>query len=342
MDVGVLPTISKLSGGIVHVTNGVNLKFLALTLKRHKCKARQFLLLLPDEVLLLENLPDDEAQCEQMLEDIAPPSRPRSLLFETETQVQHFQLSSGALSDIPSPCTLRITASILGLIVTFAPILPFTVGSAMVLLFFVRGYVQRLLHTDSLASFHAIAMLPCDPPTPQPNLAIPSHYPGDLATLLRQFSAVFATPHSLPLPRPHDHSIHLLPNSPPVNVRSYRYPHCQKEAMATLINDMLRDDLIHPSTSPYSSPVILVKKKDGTWGFRMDYRVLNAITVRDYFSIPTINELLDELRVRAITPKNRFAFGLPPNSHVTWRYSQNRFPDDGRALQISRDVFWAH
>ncbi|KAL0435373.1 UNVERIFIED_CONTAM: Transposon Ty3-G Gag-Pol polyprotein [Sesamum radiatum] len=139
-------------------------------------------------------------------------------------------------------------------------------------------------------------MLPCDPPTPQTDLAIPSHYPSDLATLLRQFSVVFATPPSLPPPRPHDHSIHLLPNSSSIKFRPYRYPHCQKEAMATLINGMLRDGLILPSTSPYSSPVILVKKKDGTWRFCTDYHTLNSITVRDRFPIPTIDKLLDELR----------------------------------------------
>jgi len=117
----------------------------------------------------------------------------------------------------------------------------------------------------------------------------------ELALLLHTFSSVFDTPTSLPPQRSHDHSISLLEGSQPVKVKPYRYPHSQKEEIEKLVAGMLDEGIIQPSRSPFSSPIILVKKKDGSWRVCTDYRALNAITIKDSFPIPTVDELIDEL-----------------------------------------------
>jgi hypothetical protein len=59
---------------------------------------------------------------------------------------------------------------------------------------------------------------------------------------------------------------------------------------------MLLSGVIKPSTNPFASPVLLVKKKDGTWRFCIDYKQLNALTVKNKYPILIVEELLDELK----------------------------------------------
>jgi len=116
-----------------------------------------------------------------------------------------------------------------------------------------------------------------------------------MTRLLQTFKEVFQVPHGFPPMRTHDHAIALLPNTSPVKVRPYRYPHSQKTEIERIVAEMLAEGIIQPSTIPFSSPVLLVKKKDGSWRFCTDYRALNAVTVKDSFPMPTVDELLDEL-----------------------------------------------
>jgi hypothetical protein len=89
--------------------------------------------------------------------------------------------------------------------------------------------------------------------------------PPDLVELLDEFHhEVFDQPKGLPPSRPCDHTIPLVEGATPVSVRPYRYPPAIKDEIERQIIEMLKDGIIQHSTSPFSSYVLLVKKKDNS------------------------------------------------------------------------------
>ena len=109
--------------------------------------------------------------------------------------------------------------------------------------------------------------------------------PPIIQKVLEHYTQVFELPMGLPPRRFHDHTIVLQPGTAPVIVRPYRYPQVQKEEIEKLVQDMLAVGIIQPSFSPFSSLVLLVKKKEGGWRFCVDYRVLNKASVSDNFPL---------------------------------------------------------
>lgn len=127
--------------------------------------------------------------------------------------------------------------------------------------------------------------------------------PSEIEALLKEFEDIFQEPQHLPPPRSIDHAITLIDESKMVNQRPYRLPFHQKNAMEELIKHMLESHMIRPNISPFSSPVILVKKKDGSWRMCVDYRQLNENTIKNKYPIPIIEDLLNELYGAAIFSK---------------------------------------
>ena len=85
----------------------------------------------------------------------------------------------------------------------------------------------------------------------------------------------------------------------PIRQRPYRVPLAKRKVIEDQIQDMLRDGIIEPSTSPWASPITLVPKGD-SWWFCVDYRKLNAVTKKDSYPLPLIQDIFDRLEGTAI------------------------------------------
>jgi hypothetical protein len=100
--------------------------------------------------------------------------------------------------------------------------------------------------------------------------------PEELQSLISKYQSVFELPKGLPPTRDCDHHIDLLPRAQPFHMRPYRYAPALKSEIERQVDEMLTSGIIQPSQSEFSSSVILVKKKDNTYRFCVDYRHLNA------------------------------------------------------------------
>ena len=72
-------------------------------------------------------------------------------------------------------------------------------------------------------------------------------------------------------------------------------PPFRREQARKLIEDMLKHEIVQPSSSPWASPVVIATKKDGSLRFCVDYRKLNSITRKDAYPLPRIDDSLDAL-----------------------------------------------
>jgi len=96
------------------------------------------------------------------------------------------------------------------------------------------------------------------------------------------------------------HEIKIPEGTAPVNIRPYRLPYAHRQVIVEQMEKLEEDNIIQPSESPWNAPLVVVPKKPDANGkpqFRVcvDFRRLNQLTIGDAFSIPRIDEILDQL-----------------------------------------------
>ena len=84
-------------------------------------------------------------------------------------------------------------------------------------------------------------------------------------------------------------------NSHPIRQPLRRIPPAKREEVRQLLKEMLDQDVIKPTNSPWASPVVIVKKKDGSPRFCVDYRKVNTVTRKDAYPLPRVDDTLDTL-----------------------------------------------
>ena len=88
------------------------------------------------------------------------------------------------------------------------------------------------------------------------------------------------------------HRINLESGTVPIKQKPYRLSRIQLKALKEIITTLIKNRLIEPSDSPWSSPVVLVPKKDDQYRMCVDYRRLNQHTIKDSYALPRIDEIL--------------------------------------------------
>ena len=115
-----------------------------------------------------------------------------------------------------------------------------------------------------------------------------------LKSLLRQFGHVFDTSKYRMATTKISHAIETHPHTPPVSKFYPSTPATTKE-MRSIIGNLLESGLVRKSYSSYAAPALLTRKKDQTWRLVIDYKKLNAVTIRDHHPLPNMEATLQTL-----------------------------------------------
>jgi len=118
---------------------------------------------------------------------------------------------------------------------------------------------------------------------------------GDLP-VVQEFPEVFPDDIiDLPPEREVEFAIDLVPGTSPISIASYRMSASELGELKKQLEELLEKQFIRPSVSPWGAPVLLVKKKDGSMRLCVDYRQLNKVTIKNWYPLPRIDDLMDQL-----------------------------------------------
>ncbi|GKA02263.1 putative reverse transcriptase domain-containing protein [Tanacetum coccineum] len=107
----------------------------------------------------------------------------------------------------------------------------------------------------------------------------------------------------LPLARPVEFQIDLIPGAAPVARAPYRLAPSKMKELSEQLQELSDKGFIRPSSSPWGAPVLFVKKKDGSFRMCIDYRKLNKMTVKNHYPLSRIDDLFDQLQGSSIYSK---------------------------------------
>jgi hypothetical protein len=113
----------------------------------------------------------------------------------------------------------------------------------------------------------------------------------------------------LPPDRDVEFVIELQPGTALVSKRSYRMPPKELAELKKQLQELLDKGYIHPSSSPWGCPALFVKKKDGSMRLCVDYRPLNAVTIKNKYLLPRIDVLFDQLAGAKVFSKSDLQSG---------------------------------
>ena len=163
------------------------------------------------------------------------------------------------------------------------------------------AYIDEILAASDAFAFSDSDEATTTTAMPEPsfdvNPSLPARQQQLLRCLLKEYKDCFSSSSRVRQTPLAKHRIITEENARPLRQSPYRVSTREREAVKKQVDEMLRDDIIQPSKSPWASPVVLVKK-DVTLRFCVDYRHLNKITKKDVYPLPRIATLLIDSTMR--------------------------------------------